>query len=60
MDMPDYKEMYLKLFRASGEAVNLLIAAQRECEELYMNAPDPDIRVISLNGEETAQTRDDK
>jgi hypothetical protein len=58
--MPDYKEMYLKLFRASEEAVNLLIAAQRECEELYMNAPEPDIRVISLNGEETAQTRDDK
>jgi hypothetical protein len=44
MDMPDYKEMYLKLFRASEEAVNLLIAAQRECEELYMNAPDPELK----------------
>ena len=43
MNMPDYKEMYLKLFRASEEAVNLLIAAQRECEELYMNAPDPEL-----------------
>jgi hypothetical protein len=28
--MPDYKEMYLKLFRASEEAVNVRIAAQRE------------------------------
>ena len=48
MDMPDYKEMYLKLFRASEEAVNLLIAAQRECEELYMNAPDPELKILTL------------
>ncbi|WP_312940298.1 hypothetical protein [Oscillibacter sp.] len=35
--MPDYKELYLKLFRASEEAVNHLIAAQQECEELYLS-----------------------
>ena len=35
--MPDYKEMYLKMFRASEEAINILIAAQRECEELYIS-----------------------
>lgn len=35
--MPDYKEMYLKLFRASEEATNVLIAAQRECEEMYIS-----------------------
>ena len=34
--MPDYQEMYLTLFRASEEAVSLLIKAQRECEELYL------------------------
>ncbi len=34
--MPDYKELYLKMFRASEEAVNRLIAAQQECEELYL------------------------
>ncbi len=46
--MPDYKEMYLKLFRASEDAVNLLISAQRECEELYLSAPeeDPQLKVI--------------
>ena len=38
--MPDYKEMYLKLFRASEAAVNVLIAAQRECEELYLSEID--------------------
>lgn len=44
--MPDYKEMYLKMFRASEEAVNILIAAQRECEEMYIAEPDPPIRVL--------------
>ena len=41
--MPDYKKMYLTLFKASEEAANLLIAAQRECEELYLSSAEPDI-----------------
>ena len=57
MNMPDYKEMYLKLFRASEEAVNLLIAAQRECEELYMNAPEPELKVITMP---VADAKDEK
>ena len=32
--------MYLKLFGAVEDAVNLLIAAQQECEELYISAPE--------------------
>ena len=32
--------MYLIMFRASEEAISLLIQAQRECEELYMSARD--------------------
>lgn len=48
MNMPDYKKMYLRLFRASEEAVNLLIVAQRECEELYVNAPEPELKVITM------------
>jgi len=48
MKMSDYKEMYLKLFRASEEAVNILIAAQRECEELYLSSPEPELNVIPL------------
>ena len=57
MDMPDYKEMYLKLFRASEEAVDLLIAAQRECEELYVNAPEPELKILTLpeNGGEAKE-----
>lgn len=49
--MPDYKEMYRKMVVASEAAINILIEAQRECEELYINSPDPEIsflpRVIS-------------
>ena len=48
MKMPNYKEMYLKLFRASEAAMNLLIAAQRECEELYLSSPEPELKVIPL------------
>ena len=38
--MPDYKEMYLTLFRASEQAIKTLIEAQRTCEEMYLNQPD--------------------
>lgn len=44
--MPDYKEMYLKLFRATENAINILIEAQQECEELYISAPEPELKVI--------------
>jgi len=46
--MPDYKEMYLKMFRASEQAVNILITAQRECEELYVSSPEPELKLIPL------------
>ena len=36
--MPDYKEMYLKMVRAAEDAMNLLIKAQQECEEMYISA----------------------
>lgn len=47
----------MKLFRASEEAVNLLIAARRECEELYMNTPDPELKILTLpeNGREAKE-----
>lgn len=49
--MPDYKEMYLKMLQASEQAVNILIAAQQECEELYISAPQPKFQTISLTSE---------
>ena len=32
----DYKEMYLKMVRESEKAINILVRAQQECEELYL------------------------
>ena len=40
MKMPDYKEMYLKMVRASERAINILIEAQQECEEMYLSGPE--------------------
>lgn len=40
--MPDYKQMYLTLLSASEAAINTLIAAQRECEELYIASTEED------------------
>ena len=49
--MPDYKELYFNMFRASEQAVNVLITAQRECEELYISSSEPDCKVIPLSAE---------
>ena len=47
--MPDYKEMYLKLFRATEAAVNTLIEAQRECEEMYLAAEATEVTVLPIS-----------
>lgn len=46
--MADYKQMYYTLFRASEEAIRILITAQQECEELYINQPDPELSILTL------------
>lgn len=38
--MADWKEMYLKMFRASEKAMRILEEAQLECEEMYMRDGD--------------------
>ncbi len=53
--MPDYKEMYLKLFRATEKAMRILEDAQLECEELYISAPETKITLLeSPEGSDTA------
>ncbi len=44
--MPDYKEMYLTMVRETEQAINILVAAQRKCEEMYINAPKADIKLL--------------
>ena len=35
--------MYLTLFRATEKAINILIDAQQECEEIYLNSPETEL-----------------
>lgn len=44
--MPDYHEMYLKIFGATERAIEILIEAQREAEEIYIAPKEVDIRVL--------------
>ena len=46
--VPDYKEMYFTLFRASEQAIDTLIQAQRMCEELYLDEQESDSKIVSL------------
>jgi hypothetical protein len=56
--MPDYEEMYLKMFRASEQAASILIAAQRECEELYIALSESDSKASALKSEYDKNTDD--
>ena len=45
--MPDYEKMYHEMVRETEAAINILIAAQRRCEEMYVDASPPQIIVRS-------------
>lgn len=53
--MPDYKEMYFKLFRATEKAIDLLIRVQRECEEMYISVPEAKINDVHPKDDETEE-----
>lgn len=44
--MPDHKELYLRLFRATEEAINVLVEAQQLCEELYLQAEEASVILL--------------
>jgi len=51
--MPDYQSMYHKLFNVTADAVKLcekateiLKQAHRETEDMYIDAPDPEIHLL--------------
>ena len=44
--MPDYKEMYFHLARETEKAVRILIKAQRDCEEIYLSTPEPELVLL--------------
>lgn len=42
----DYKEMYLTMVRETEKAIDILIAAQQKCEEMYLNFTTPEIKLL--------------
>ena len=42
--MVDYKKMYVTMVNAAEKAMELLIEAQRPCEELYIETEEPSNR----------------
>ena len=56
--MANYREMYYKLFRATEKAINTLISAQQECEELYLSSTDGEI--IKLTPEDSDENNNGK
>lgn len=41
--MPDYQKMYLHLMRETEKAVRILTQAQQDCEEIFLNSPEPSL-----------------
>lgn len=50
--MPDYKEMYLTLFRSITRAITILQEAQQQTEETYISEQPPDIKVLEIRRQE--------
>ncbi len=44
--MADYKRMYTTLFNATTDAVSILQKAQQITEEMFVEAPDTNIRIM--------------
>ncbi|MEG0876297.1 MAG: hypothetical protein RSF77_04035 [Oscillospiraceae bacterium] len=45
--MTDFEAMYFKLFRATEEAIRILVSAQKEVEEMYISSETPELTVLS-------------
>ena len=49
--MPNYKEMYYELFNSITSSINTLQEAQRKTEDMYVDAPEPEVVVLYEGGE---------
>lgn len=47
--MADYKTMYEKLFRSQTKAIQILQEAQQVTEDMFIDAREPDIRLLPLD-----------
>ena len=53
VDLPNYERMYFRLAARVADAIDLLVAAQRECEDLYIADGDSDAEAPRI-AEQTA------
>ena len=44
--MPNYAAMYKRLFNSQTTAIEILQQAQRDTEEMYIEAPEPTLTVL--------------
>jgi len=58
--MPDYKEMYVKLFQSQSRAIGILQEAQLETEGMYIDSDPPDIRLLPFASKDKIIDTDDK
>jgi hypothetical protein len=54
--MADYAKMYRKLFNSTTQAIETLQKAQQETEEMFIEAPDPDIRLLNADNPDGDET----
>ncbi len=53
--MADFAAMYRKLFNSQTQAIELLQKAQQDTEEMYMSAPEPDIRFFDKGKQDSGK-----
>jgi len=44
--MSDYAAMYKTLFNSTTDAIRILQEAQQKTEELFISAPEPELRIL--------------
>ena len=49
--MPDYKELYFSIFRATEKAISILIEAQRKAEEMVVSDETQEITVLPVQND---------
>lgn len=53
--MLDYKKMYQIMVTETEKAINTLIAAQRRCEEMLLEAGEPALILMNPSAEEKGE-----
>lgn len=54
--MPDYQQMYLEMVRGTERAINILIDAQRKCEEIYIKTSDSKVKPLIMEHPEESES----